>query len=66
MGSCPFMKVEGMDPRFREDDGKSPSFLRRQESIGISIGISIGVSIGVSSSGYISPKNQPPPLQLKK
>ena len=58
MGSCPFMKVEGMDPRFREDDGKSPSFLRRQESI--------GVSIGVSSSVSISPKNQPPPLQLKK
>ena len=44
MDSCPFMKVEGMDPRFREDDGKS------QESIGVSI----------------SPKNQPPPLQLKK
>jgi hypothetical protein len=26
-----------MDPRFREDDVKNPSFLRRQESIGVSI-----------------------------
>jgi len=50
MDSCPFMKVEGMDPRFREDDGKSLSFLRRQESIGV----------------FISPTNQPPPLQLKQ